>query len=64
VKARARGLPDQVVMFARTYAQMTEALQAEGVPEPIAREEARMAAVTVAYCPEPAEGPPCPLCGR
>jgi hypothetical protein len=61
-RARA-GLPEQVVLFARTYAQMTEALMSEGVPELVAREEARMAAVTVAYAPAP-EGEACPLCGR
>lgn len=60
--------------FARLYVQITEALQSEGVPEALAREEARSAAtswlITVSTesneAPatyDPAQGP-CPTCGR
>lgn len=56
--------------FARDYVQLTDALRREGVPEDVARQEARLTATTMlmndlaefpAY--DPAEGP-CPACGR
>lgn len=36
-------------MFARCYAILVEAMMSEGVPEPIAREEARHAAMQAAF---------------
>jgi hypothetical protein len=49
--------------FAKYYVRLVEDLQAEGVPENVARDEARMTAVYMLY--EPAEeGDTCPLCGK
>lgn len=48
--------------FARRYVDLTEALQREGVPEAIARDEARLAASLVFL--NPPDGHGCPLCGR
>lgn len=66
-----KGLPIRVTKFAREYVQLVEALKREGVPEDVAREEARIAATTWLFddlgeAPatyDPALGP-CPTCGR
>lgn len=55
--------------FAREYVDMTEALMQQGVPEDVARGEARIAATTMlmedesAPAYDPADGP-CPTCRR
>lgn len=48
--------------FAKQYVALVEALQREGVPELIAREEARCTALLILF--EPQEGGACPLCGH
>lgn len=65
-----RRLSPRVVRFATEYVQLVEALQAQGVPEEIARNEARVAATSwlMEYGEElpvydPVKGP-CPTCGR
>lgn len=54
--------------FAKAYVALHEALVAEGVPDEIARGEARFAATMAATDhPQQAEeddGPSCPLCGE
>lgn len=70
-KQPKKALEERVVKFAKEYVQLAEALQREGVPEDVAREEARIAATSLlmeqqahereAY--DPALGP-CPTCGR
>lgn len=63
-----RKLSERVVKFAREYVELVEALIREGVPEEMARNEARIAATswlieTDEPCYDPAAGP-CPTCGR
>ncbi len=67
---RVMNLGKRYQQFARDYVRLTESLQAEGVPEEIARAEARYAAQlllmndlapTSQY--DPGSGP-CPACGR
>jgi len=57
----------RVVQFAREYVQLVEALKREGVPEDVARVEARMAATMWLMDEQseydPAFGP-CPTCKR
>lgn len=59
-------------MFARSYVNLVEALQREGVVEEVAREEARYAAFSLLQAQDegsaavkydPVLGP-CPTCGR
>lgn len=52
--------------FAKCYVALTEALMQEGVPEDVARSEARSAAgiVFAAQADLQAGGEPCPMCGR
>jgi hypothetical protein len=50
--------------FAACYVALTDALRAEGVPEDVARREARATAAMMAVLPEHREGEPCPLCGQ
>lgn len=55
-------LGKRVKVFAQKYVALTDALMREGVPEEVAREEARLAALSWMYN-EPT-GPVCPLCGN
>ncbi len=56
--------PDQVVAFARTYRDVTQALMAEGVVEEQAREDARFVAMALLYDGDEGSGERCPLCGQ
>lgn len=47
-----RGLIENATLFAKCYTALTEALMAEGVPEDVARDEARMTALYAALFPE------------
>ncbi len=63
-----RQLSERAIQFAKEYVELVEALKREGVPEDIARNEARLAATTWLIEDEealydPAAGP-CPTCGR
>ena len=67
-----RQLDKRVVQVAREYVQLVEALMQEGVPQAVAREEARIAATSWLFDElspqgeptyDPARGP-CPTCGR
>lgn len=63
-----RRLSKRVTAFAREYVELVEALAREGVPEDVARNEARIAATSwlmdvAEETYDPAKGP-CPLCGR
>lgn len=63
-----RRLSERVTAFAKEYVELVEALVRQGVPENIARAEARIAATSwlmdvVEEMYDPAKGP-CPLCGR
>ncbi len=49
--------------FARRYVALTKELKKEGVPEGVAREDARRTALDMMFEIEH-EGDPCPLCGR
>jgi len=66
---KKRKVSEQAIAFARTYADLTEALIQQGTPEDVARNEARIAATTLlmedveAPLYDPAQGP-CPTCGR
>lgn len=68
--APRRKLIGRVVRFAKEYVQIVEALMREGVPETVAREEARIAATSWLFGEtdesqpyDPAKGP-CPTCGK
>jgi hypothetical protein len=56
--------------WARAYVNLTEALINSGVPEEVARAEARNAANFAALfpgdrdCVDTGSGEPCPMCGR
>lgn len=51
--------------FARRYTEVVEALQQQGVPTKIARDEARLAATLIFLAPEYLDkDEPCPTCGR
>jgi len=50
--------------FAKHYVALVDALRREGVPEMVAREEARMSALYLLFDPTEDEGDVCPLCGR
>lgn len=50
--------------FARRYVELTDALVHEGVPEDVARNEARMAAITLLLELDGVGGDLCPMCGR
>jgi len=56
--------------FARAYVRLVEELQHEGVPEKVARTEARIAAMSelidFTYDEEGVrdDGPRCPMCGK
>ena len=55
----------QAVRFAKIYVATVEALQREGVPEILARAEARLAAATwLNEAKEEGEGERCPCCGK
>lgn len=63
-----RQLAERAVRFAKEYVELVEALKREGVPEEIARNEARIAATSwlveeIEPYYDPAAGP-CPTCGR
>ena len=58
-----RGHVDAKV-FAKRYTELVEALMTEGVPEMIAREEARMAAMALLLEYATEDGERCPMCGR
>jgi hypothetical protein len=54
-------------VFARRYVELVDQLVKQGVSEPIARQEARLAAIDLLIeDKQEAErnGDPCPLCGR
>jgi hypothetical protein len=53
----------QALAFAKHYVALVDALMKEGVPEPVARDEARMTALMMLFGPEE-ESERCPLCGR
>jgi len=57
-------LGERAEEFAKQYVLLVEALVKEGVPEHVARNEARIAALTMVWQDEGAEGDECPLCGR
>jgi len=57
-------LGEQVRDFAKYYVALVEALQAEGVSEKVARNEARATALIMCWEAEDTEGESCPLCGR
>ena len=58
-------LGQQAPAFSQAYVKLVEALQAEGVPEATARQEARAtAAMMLVYEAELEEGETCPLCGK
>lgn len=52
--------------LAECYTQLTESLRAQGVPEYIARDEARMMALEVTFLQEEQNlpDPDCPICGQ
>jgi hypothetical protein len=52
------------VAFARRYVALVDALLKEGVAEPVARQEARLAAVDLLIEGRADEGEHCPYCGR
>lgn len=62
----------QAKVYAKLYVELNDALQAEGVPEGTAREEARWAATSWLLSGEEeyeapigsSEGKRCPLCGK
>lgn len=56
---------EQAKMFAQRYSEVTTALRRSGVPEELAREEARIAATLVFLAPQYLDkAKPCPTCGR
>ena len=61
-----RSESERAKAFAKAYVSLVEALMQEGVLEEIARDEARMAAMTqLRFDDEAAStGERCPLCGR
>lgn len=62
---RIRVLSGSARAFARRYTELVEALQEQGVPQRVAREEARQAATVVFLMAEYREvDEPCPMCGR
>lgn len=51
--------------FAARYVELVDALKKQGLPDAVAREEARMAATLIFLVPEHvAKGEPCPVCGK
>lgn len=54
---------ERLIAFAKQYTGLVSALVREGVPEPTAREEARIVAATNLFV-NGDEGPKCPMCGR
>lgn len=60
--------PERAREFAKTYVALVEALQQQGVPQEVARSEARASALiqdaaVASLHYDPAKGP-CPLCGN
>jgi len=56
------GLGSRSLEFAKRYVALVEALQGQGVPEVVARSEARMTALIMMF--ENADKDQCPLCGH
>ena len=68
--ANRSGVAERARLYAQLYVGLTEALQQQGVPEPLARGEASMAATTwllngkEGALGDAVEETPCPVCGR
>jgi hypothetical protein len=60
-----RTLEGKAQAFARRYTELVEALRQQGVPDQVARYEARLAATLVYLVPDYVNPKaPCPTCGR
>lgn len=53
----------RAIEFAKQYVVLVEALQGQGVPEKVAREEARITTLILLFEEENEEGQ-CPVCGH
>lgn len=63
--ATKRELDGKAAAFARRYTELVTALRRQGVPERVARDEARLAATLVYLVPDYVDpNAPCPTCGR
>lgn len=58
------GLGEEALQFAKQYVALVDALRSQGVPEKVARHEARVTALIMMFEQEDTEAETCPLCGH